>query len=351
MANPQKAWKAEYAKSARSSCKTCKSIIDKEILRLGKMVHAKQFDGFMPMWNHASCILKKANQIKFIDDVEGIESLRWEDQQRIRKYVEEGGGGGDDGASVSGPPSAKAAKAMEYGIELSQTSRATCKSCSEKIMKGEVRISSKPDGQGPRGLAWHHANCFMDLYPSVQVDKLSGWESLAAPDQAVVHSLVKKVPSTAKTGIKNEGKEDEELQQSSSKAGAKRRKDISGDQKSKVAKSEDVSTSRAASAKNDSELDSKLESQSKELWALKDDLKKHVTTVELRALLEANSQISNGSELDLRDRCADGMVFGALGGCPMCSGSLHYSGGMYRCGGYLSEWSKCSHSTDRKSVV
>lgn len=104
-------------------------------------------------------------------------------------------------------------------------------------------------------------------------------------------------------GIKNEGKEDEELQQSSSKAGAKRRKDISGDQKSKVAKSEaHVSTSRAASANNDSELDSKLESQSKELWALKDDLKKHVTTVELRAMLEANSQISNGSELDLRDR-------------------------------------------------
>jgi poly [ADP-ribose] polymerase len=103
-------------------------------------------------------------------------------------------------------------------------------------------------------------------------------------------------------GIKNEGKEDEELQQSSSKAGAKRRKDISGEQKSKVAKSEDVSTSRAASAKNDSELDSELESQSKELWALKDDLKKHVTTVELRAMLEANSQISNGSELDLRDR-------------------------------------------------
>ncbi|XP_011028774.1 PREDICTED: poly [ADP-ribose] polymerase 1 [Populus euphratica] len=346
MANPQKAWKAEYAKSARSSCKTCKSIIDKEILRLGKMVQAKQFDGFMPMWNHASCILKKANQIKFIDDVEGIESLRWEDQQRIRKYVEEGGGGGNDGGSGSGPPSAKAAKAMEYGIELSPTSRAACKSCSEKIMKGEVRISSKPDGQGPRGLAWHHANCFMDLYPSVQVDKLSGWESLAAPDQAVVHSLVKKVPSTAKTGIKNEGKEDEELQQSSSKAGAKRRKDRSGDQTSKVAKSEaDASTSRAASAKNDNELDSKLESQSKELWALKDDLKKHVTTVELRAMLEANNQISNGSELDLRDRCADGMVFGALGGCPMCSGSLHYSGGMYRCSGYLSEWSKCSYST------
>ncbi|GFY99586.1 hypothetical protein Acr_13g0009860 [Actinidia rufa] len=41
MANPTKPWKVEYAKSARSSCKTCKSTIDKEKLRLGKMVQAK----------------------------------------------------------------------------------------------------------------------------------------------------------------------------------------------------------------------------------------------------------------------------------------------------------------------
>lgn len=41
----------------------------------------------------------------------------------------------------------------------------------------------------------------MDLYPSVQVEKLSGWESLPPADQAVVHALVKEVPSTAKSGI------------------------------------------------------------------------------------------------------------------------------------------------------
>lgn len=49
MASPPKPWKAEYAKSSRSSCKTCKSPIEKEILRLGKMVQATQFDGFMPV--------------------------------------------------------------------------------------------------------------------------------------------------------------------------------------------------------------------------------------------------------------------------------------------------------------
>uniref|UniRef100_K4A0T6 PARP-type domain-containing protein n=1 Tax=Setaria italica TaxID=4555 RepID=K4A0T6_SETIT len=48
MAAPPKAWKAEYAKSGRASCKSCRSPIAKDQLRLGKMVQATQFDGFMP---------------------------------------------------------------------------------------------------------------------------------------------------------------------------------------------------------------------------------------------------------------------------------------------------------------
>lgn len=346
MANPPKPWKVEYAKSGRSSCRSCKSNIEKEALRLGKMVQSSQFDGFMPMWNHASCVLRKANQIKSLDDVEGIESLRWEDQQKIRKYVEEGVGSGS--SSKSNVTSA------EYGIEVSQTSRATCRHCSKKIMKGEVRISAKPDGQGTKGLAWHHANCFLDLSPSTQVEKLSGWGNLTVSDQGAVKALVN-VPSTTKNGTKAVVQENKEMpaQQSTSKAGTKR-KNVGGVESSKVGKFEgDVSTSRAASVASSnnlpdehaSDLESKLEAQTKELWALKDDLKKHVTTAELREMLEANGQDSTGSELDLRDHCADGMMFGALGRCPICSGPLRYSGGIYRCRGYQSAWSKCSYST------
>ncbi|ONH93347.1 hypothetical protein PRUPE_8G227600 [Prunus persica] len=343
MANPQppKPWKVEYAKSSRSSCKTCKSPIEKEKLRLGKMVTATQFDGFMPMWNHADCIMKKAKQIKSTDDVEGLELLRWEDQKEIRNYVQSGG-----------PPdtitTATTTSKISSGIEVSPTSRATCKSCSQKILKAEVRISTKPEGQGPRGLAWHHANCFMELSPSTEVEKLSGWETLPVADQAAVRALVKKVPSNARGGKKTEEQEDKEfLQQSTSNTVTKRRKDSGRDQKSKVARSEgDVSTNRDVSVRDATDLESKLEAQSKELWALKDDLKKHVTTAELREMLEANVQDSTGSELDLRERCADGMMFGALSRCPICSGFLRYSGGMYRCHGYISEWSKCSYSTE-----
>nr|GMC75529.1 poly [ADP-ribose] polymerase 1 isoform X1 [Ipomoea batatas] len=257
------------------------------------------------------------------DDVEGLESLRWEDQEKVRKYVE----GGGCGSSNAPTPAA-----MEYGVETSQTSRATCKHCNEKIMKGEVRISSKAEGQGARSLAWHHAKCFMEKSPVTQVDKLLGWDSLPASDQAVVCSLVKN--STVKAVAK-----EEPLQESTSTAGAKRKKSSNNDQKSKLAKTEpDIVT-------KSSELESQLKAQSKALWALKDDLKKHVSTAELREMLECNDYVSTGSELDLRDRCADGMLFGALSVCPLCSGHLCYSEGKYKCHGYLSAWSKCSYST------
>lgn len=66
-------------------------------------------------------------------DVEGLELIRWEDQQKIRKYVE-------------GPQQAEAdaVTGMECGVEVSQTSRATCRLCSQKILKGEVATYAFP---------------------------------------------------------------------------------------------------------------------------------------------------------------------------------------------------------------
>lgn len=79
-----------------------------------------------------------------VDDVENLESLRWEDQQKIRKYIESGGGGGSGtpksnaGSKSNVASKSTAGKNIEYGIEVSQTSRATCKHCGQKIIKGEV---------------------------------------------------------------------------------------------------------------------------------------------------------------------------------------------------------------------
>lgn len=65
----------------------------------------------------------------------------------------------------------------------------------------QVRISSKSGEPRAKGMAWHHANCFMGLHSSVQVQKLSGWDNLPPSDQEAVLVHVKVVPSASKTGM------------------------------------------------------------------------------------------------------------------------------------------------------
>ena len=82
--------------------------------------------------------------------------------------------------------------------------------------------------------------------------------------------------------------------------------------RSKITLEGNVPNSRARSTKNAidfldkkpkvSDLESKMEAQTKELWSLKDEMKKHVATAELHEMLEANGQDVAGSELDLHDR-------------------------------------------------
>lgn len=42
---------------------------------------------------------------------------------------------------------------------------------------------------------------------------------------------------------------------------------------------------------------------------------------------------------------ADGMLFGPLGQCPLCASPMEYKEGHYCCRGFLSEWTKCTHTT------
>lgn len=67
----------------------------------------------------------------------------------------------------------------------------------------------------------------------------------------------------------------------------------------KPAKEEEIPST---SGKKISELESKLEKQSKDLWEIKDKLRAHVSTAEMRDMLTANGQDATGSEYDLRER-------------------------------------------------
>ncbi|KAF8655156.1 hypothetical protein HU200_061293 [Digitaria exilis] len=352
MAAPPKAWKAEYAKSGRASCKSCRSPIAKDQLRLGKMVQASQFDGFMPVRNPSTraapfsqnssplisvdrlaslrLILegfgRDVESCQIVDDVEGIDALRWDDQEKIRNYV----------GSASATTSSTAAVPDKCTIDVAPSARTSCRRCTEKITKGTVRVSAKIEGQPSKGVPWYHVNCFFEVSPSATVDKFSGWDTLSDEDKRSVLDLAKK-------DVIHAGENDMQ----SCKAPKLDGSTSEGTMQDK-GKLVDPHDSNASSA----DIQQKLKEQSDTLWKLKDELKKHVSTAELRDMLEANEQDTSGPERHLLDRCsilfsdsADGMLFGALGPCPVCTSGLYYYNGQYQCSGNVSEWSKCTYST------
>lgn len=83
-------YKAGYAKSARSSCHSCKGNIPLYKLRLGKNTPSKFFDGYQLVWHHPHCLIKKdKSEIKSSDNIEGFDHLKFEDQQKVRSLLGE----------------------------------------------------------------------------------------------------------------------------------------------------------------------------------------------------------------------------------------------------------------------
>ena len=101
----------------------------------------------------------------------------------------------------------------------------------------------------------------------------------------------------------NAVKEDKVAAPEQTSKGTKRKKDGNAEQKAKIPKLEGGASAGGGSS-NDGvvDLESKLKEQTNSLWEIKDGLKKHVSTSELREMLEANGQDSAGSENDLRER-------------------------------------------------
>lgn len=86
-------YQAGYAKSGRSSCHLCKRPLPLFQLRLGKKTPSKFFDGYQLVWYHPTCLIKRdKNLIQSSDNIDGFESLKLEDQQRVRNALGEKAG-------------------------------------------------------------------------------------------------------------------------------------------------------------------------------------------------------------------------------------------------------------------
>lgn len=80
---------AEYAKSKRSTCKTCSDTIPATALRLGVVTRDKQKGFDVTKWHHFHCFSFSSLPLYSVNSIKGFDSLKSDDQEALKKLVEE----------------------------------------------------------------------------------------------------------------------------------------------------------------------------------------------------------------------------------------------------------------------
>ncbi|XP_055838265.1 poly [ADP-ribose] polymerase [Episyrphus balteatus] len=310
-------FKCEYAKSGRASCKGCKTNIGKDSLRIAAMVQSAFHDGKQPNWFHEQCFFNKQRPGS-AGDIENFENLRFEDQERVKKTIDELSGS----AVVAGGKGKKRSKAdnaamKDFGVEYAKSARSACKGCEQKILKDQVRIRKtvfdtevgmKYGGQP----LWHHITCFAELRGELgwltSGDLLPGFKSLSKDDQKAVKDALP----------------------------AMKAEDVPDAKKPKLEKKNEKELAE------EKELADKFKSQTKRLCKFRDYIKDEMKKSEIHELLEENNQMPPSDSSKLYDQLADMLAFGAIEPCPMCKGNqILFQKSGYICNGDLTEWTKC----------
>ncbi|XP_063958511.1 poly [ADP-ribose] polymerase 1-like [Lytechinus pictus] len=317
-------FRVEYAKSNRASCKSCRNKIDKESLRLAKMVQSPVFDGKIPNWFHFHCFFKR-NKPESQADIGGFPSLRWDDQQRIKETLSGKKPGGSLKSADPDEGGESNTTLTQFTVGYASSGRAKCLRCGEKIPETTVRIAfMEPVEEYQPVPRWHHVDCFVDAKymendlsewpPNGTASMLTSFDRLKAKDQKMLEEKFKKALPKTKGKGKKKGK--------------------TGPPPEKKA------------APKLSKLDQDLKTQNDHLWAIRDQLYRWVKNNGLKDILEANDQEVPPGESKLLDSVADGMMFGALESCPECKNGqlvVSSSGLTFKCTGNLTSWTKCQY--------
>ncbi|CAD5224652.1 unnamed protein product [Bursaphelenchus okinawaensis] len=294
-ANQKLPYGAEYAKSNRSSCKSCKDSISKGDLRMSLRLQSRHFDGLQDNWFHFDCFWGRTKSDINEATIRGFSWLKWEDQEKIRvrcKMIA-------DDPSLAATPKSAVPK-----VEHAKSGAGRCFDCKEKVPKGDPRVSFRASN--------YHVPCFFNkkLYTG-DADKINGFESLTEEEQKTIKGYLG---------------EDEE-------------------KKPEKRKADEAGSSGLKKPKLDSSEREKLKTQSKVLWDVLDQLRT-LPKKDVVALLEKNGSMwtKHGVEANL-EQLADKMVFGNTAPCRTCGGQFRYSESAhgYTCTGSLSEYTRCRH--------
>ncbi|KAL5965047.1 Poly ADP-ribose polymerase 1 [Taenia solium] len=286
-------YQAEYAKSGRSSCRSCKSTIAKDALRIGSLVQSHIFDGKMTLWYHYSCFFKNSKILQ-TSDIKNFDGLKFEDQEKIRKEIRSG-----------------SFRLSNFSIKHNPDNSDKCSICSKHI-KDPFFVDGKLSELG----TVYHVKCFKGKHPGTDFSKISGFSKLKVQEKfdLLDAAVAAKSPPIKRGAHGFEKSESRPLL--------------------KTKPSADVKDSSKDAMKN----------QSDELWRLREQLDAEVSTGALVGLLEFNSQMVPAGRAALLDAVSDAMLFGALPRCPLDSAPLICVDGGYRCSRLANHWAPCLFS-------
>ncbi|XP_075147424.1 poly [ADP-ribose] polymerase-like isoform X2 [Haematobia irritans] len=314
-------YKVEYARSGRSSCKGCKNNIGQGSLRIAAMVQSAFHDSKQPNWFHESCFFKKQRPLS-VGDIQNLENIRYDDQERIQKKVEECISVVE--AAGSSKTSKKRSKAeisalSDFSIEYAKSGRAGCRGCDLKILKDQIRvrktvydteIGMKYGGQA----LWHHVECFAQLRTELgwldTGNNLPGFKTLKECDMELVANLL--------PAIKAEN--------------------------APVAKKTKLEKLDFEEAVMEKELLKTVKEQMKKFHNFRDLVKGEMSKKDmLELLIDNNLEPVTGDSEKLLDQLADLLTFGAIIPCEVCNGhQILFQKSAYVCNGDLTEWTKCA---------
>lgn len=187
---------ADYAKSAKSSCKGCLKPIEKGAFRVG---FAGKANFGATAWYHYACIWSESESLRGINGSEPVEKV-------VEGFSQLNDG---DKTALKGdlPLHFKAAvekgpKSYLLNADYAKSAKSSCKECSKSIEKDKLRVGFIGKANfGVASTAWCHFECFeklpkesfsgvhgTDALPSL----VDGFDKLKKNDQEMVEKAVKR---------------------------------------------------------------------------------------------------------------------------------------------------------------
>ncbi|XP_055678827.1 poly [ADP-ribose] polymerase-like [Lutzomyia longipalpis] len=278
---------AEYAKSSKAKCRSCRKKIKEGSLRMAEMVQSAFRDAKEPNWYHPTCFFKEKSPASE-SDISGFGSLLIKDQNYIF----------DEIAKLTQRVPLQQDPLKYFCVEYSKSSQAMCKGCKTRIAKAVPRIKKIERGNA----LWYHVDCFEKNRETLKFftsgEQISGFKSLSKEDMALI---TKALPAMKGYEVVPVDESKKSLQET-------------------------------------------LQKQNEKFFQLIDILKESsINKNELEEILTFNKQDrQTGKDASLNLVC-DILTFGALARCAECNGQLVFCDTGYKCTGHLSEWQRCQH--------